>query len=52
MRTNGRMLTAASWARRILEAATISMALVICAVLLMDRIRLRNSRGLFIKCRS
>src|SRR3977135_2440191 len=46
--TKGRPASAASWALRIFEAATICIALVICAVLLMDRIRRRKSRGLFI----
>ena len=39
---------AASWALRIFDAATICIALVICAVLLMDLIRRRKSRGLCI----
>src|ERR1700739_3926688 len=46
--TNGRPATAATWALRIFDAATICIAVVICAVLLMDRIRRRKSRGLFI----
>src|SRR3954447_16283672 len=46
--TKGRPASAASWALRIFDAATICIALVICAVLLMDRIRRRKSRGLFI----
>src|ERR1700747_3717235 len=46
--TKGRPARAASWALRIFDAATICIALVICAVLLMDRIRRRKSRGLFI----
>ena len=37
---------AACWALRIFDAATICMALVICAVLLIDLIRRRMSRGL------
>ena len=37
---------AACWALRIFEAATICMALVICAVLLIDRMRRRISRVL------
>jgi hypothetical protein len=37
---------AACWALRIFDAATICMALVICAVLLMERIRRRSSRVL------
>jgi len=43
---------AASWALRIFDAATICMALVICAVLLMDLIRRRKSRVLCITNRS
>ena len=35
---------AAAWALRIFEAATICMALVICAVFLIDLIRRRMSR--------
>src|SRR6266550_4035214 len=46
--TKGRPASAASWALRIFEAATICIALVICAVLLMERMRRRKSRGLFI----
>src|SRR5690348_7943222 len=46
--TKGRPASAASWAFRIFDAATICIALVICAVLLMDLIRRRKSRGLFI----
>src|SRR5882762_8091151 len=46
--TKGRPASAASWALRIFDAATICIALVICAVLLIDRIRRRKSRGLFI----
>src|ERR1700751_2626657 len=46
--TKGRPARAASWALRIFDAATICIALVICAVLLMERIRRRKSRGLFI----
>ena len=43
---NGPVSIAACWARRIFEAATICIALVICAVPLMDRMRRRSSRGL------
>src|SRR6516225_1230788 len=39
----GRPARTVSCALRILDAATICMALVICAVLPIDRIRLRNS---------
>jgi len=39
---------AASWAFRIFEAATICIALVICAVLPIDLIRRRMSRALAI----
>ena len=39
-------MRAASWAFRIFDAATICMALVICAVLPTDRMRLRMSRVL------
>ena len=42
------MESAASWALRIFEAATICIARVICAVLLTDRMRRRSSRGLLI----
>src|SRR5438105_77778 len=45
----GRPAMAESWARRILEAATICMALVICAVFLTERIRLLRSRVLAIR---
>ena len=38
--------SAACWARRILAAATICMALVICAVFFTDRMRRRMSRVL------
>ena len=43
---------AVSWALRIFDAATICIALVICAVLLMDLIRRRKSRVLCITNRS
>ena len=45
-RANGRMTSAASCALRIFDAATICIALVICAVLLIDLMRRRSSRGL------
>src|ERR1700758_5626678 len=47
--TKGRPARGANCALRIFDAATICIALVICAVLLMERIRLRRSRGLFIR---
>src|SRR5258705_769945 len=46
--TKGRPLRAASWALRIFDAAPICMALVICAVLPTERMRLRMSRVLCI----
>src|SRR5246127_500334 len=46
MCANGRLANADCCALRILEAATICIALVICAVLLTERIRRRNSRVL------
>src|SRR5439155_11909835 len=49
---NGRVLSVASWAVRIFEAATICIALVICAVLLTDLIRRRRSRWLGITHRA
>src|SRR6267143_2140940 len=49
---NGRVLSAASWAVRIFEAATICIALVIWAVLLTDLMRRRMSRGLGITHRA
>src|SRR5512136_1674093 len=42
----GRPASAASWALRIFEAATICIARVIWAVARIDRMRLRMSRGL------
>src|SRR4051812_33423236 len=45
--TNGRAPSAAFCALRILDAATICIAFVICAVPLMDRMRRLRSRGLF-----
>jgi len=42
----GRPFNAACWALRIFEAATICIALVICAVLLTDLMRRRMSRVL------
>jgi hypothetical protein len=42
----GREAVTRCWARRIREAATISIALVICDVLLIDRMRRRMSRRL------
>ena len=45
-RANGRPASAACCALRIFEAATICIALVICAVLLTDRMRRRMSRVL------
>jgi hypothetical protein len=42
------MATVASWIFLIFDAATICIARVICAVLLMDLIRRRMSRGLCI----
>ena len=47
-RTNGRPASAACCALRIFDAATICIALVICAVLLIERILRRKSRGLCI----
>ena len=46
--TKGRPASAACCALRIFDAATICIALVICAVLLIERIRRRKSRGLCI----
>jgi hypothetical protein len=46
--TKGRPASAASWALRIFDAATICMALVICDVLPTDLIRRLKSRALFI----
>jgi hypothetical protein len=46
-RANGAEAVAACCALRIFDAATICMALVICAVPLTDLMRLRRSRGLF-----
>ena len=46
MRMNGRTSIAACCALRIFDAATICMALVICAVLLIDLMRRRISRVL------
>ena len=43
---NGRVTSAACCALRIFDAATICIALVICAVLLIDLMRRRKSRGL------
>src|SRR6185295_6306488 len=43
---NGRMFTAACCALRIFDAATICMALVICAVVRTDWMRRRRSRVL------
>jgi hypothetical protein len=45
----GRPASAASWALRIFDEATICMAFVICAVFLTDRMRLRMSRVLGMK---
>src|SRR5690242_13353427 len=45
---NGRALSAACWALRIFDAATICIALVIWAVLRIDLIRRRMSRVLAI----
>src|ERR1051325_6779203 len=45
-RTNGRTSVASCCALRIFDAATICIALVICAVLLIDRMRRRSSRSL------
>src|SRR6476661_8415619 len=47
-RANGVDAVAASCALRIFDAATICIALVICAVPLTDLMRRRRSRGLFI----
>jgi hypothetical protein len=46
--TKGRGAIAACCVARIFEAATICMALVICAMLVIDLIRRRSSRGEFI----
>ena len=42
----GRVISAACCALRIFDAATICIALVICAVLVIDLMRRRSSRGL------
>ena len=45
---NGRVISVFCCALRIFDAATISIARVICAVLVIDLMRRRSSRGLSI----
>ena len=45
---NGRVFRVVCWALRIFDAATICIARVICAVLVIDLMRRRSSRGLSI----